>query len=407
MRFHGVLFAIATLVLSSTAVADDELPPASSPRPAGQVGQPDTKLSPELFAVLAIAAAQAQVQAQARPPASAAPSAPPGYHDVVFVKLKDTEGFQGLYGSVISVNEEELLFASDDGLRLFDRGSFRAVILDPHRRGPKVDRWRRLLPALWSSPRPFAIELAQSLPWIGTPLRTLDRLPPFVASLIAILLTLVVLVWIALRLQEGVVDAAANRRLSRLKLELEVAKARYEVLALVGAGSPREREAIVQIPLPDFGSAGTQRELVHKATAPFWRRAFDAIFVHMGSAHRFREDVLARTAEWHVRFARNRGAAIRVFSRRRALQVIGELLLFLWGPVLFVVTVYFLPEALADKSPTSDPELASALAFSLVPYILAGFFWFRVRRDRLVTRTAFMQAKSEYDAPPGDEEGKP
>jgi hypothetical protein len=213
-----------------------------------------------------------------------------------------------------------------------------------------------MLESSWQRNTPMAVQLVQSLPFVGSNLKVLDSVSPTVANFFAFLLLVGAFAWAAYKFHDLIIVAGETQRLTRLKLQLELAKLRYETITLSQAASASERAAIAAVELPLFGHAESRHtELprlddVERWINPSgWRAQINRLVL---STEKRREKYDRYLLDWSARFEEGESAAIWRFRRHRIYW--GFALVFLWfyGPILLLSSIVLL----------RDPDTASSFA---------------------------------------------
>lgn len=407
--FHHITLGLFTiLVMASSVPASPE--PTPQPRDRTQTATPleikpgsSENISPFLLIAAALAAIPPQIpqKNQASAATSHIPELP-GFHDLVFAREKDSEGYVGYWGVIVSLDADTLGIQTDSGPRMFERRSVRSVILDSKRADAKAAHWRRLIDSRWNRQPSLAIELAQNLPWVGASFRALDRLPPLVGSLVATVLILAVLGWVLLQVQDALVSKRESARLDRLKTQLEIVKTRHEALGLSSSRSEAERQALERIDIGDF-DFGSQRKSTTVTDPLLPPESRQGIFGSLRwfltrtiSRDRYREEITARIAEWRTRFELGERHAARRYSRQMVAYWLGLGGLFFMGPLQFMILAVLLPYAWPQPGAPDEEFLQGLTVYSVLVYSFATYFWYRVLVERRLVRDACALVRGEW-----------
>src|ERR1043165_730069 len=176
--------------------------------------------------------------------------------DVVFVRTDTAGVFHSEEGRLTQVTPQFVILQTSTGDQLYTRDAVRKIVLDARTSGDR-ERWPGLISRYWNSDSPELVKVVQSLPLIGEPLKALSLIPAGVASALASIALCAGFVWLLLKAYEITIVVNETRRLDHLRLKLEIAKLRSEVVELVGKSDGKQSSLweMVEIPIPDLRPA--------------------------------------------------------------------------------------------------------------------------------------------------------
>jgi hypothetical protein len=189
---------------------------------------------------------------------------------------------------------------------------------------------RRLIESYWNSDYPVIVQIVQGLPVVGQSLGFLTKSSPSTASLIASLLLVGTLGWGTYKIYEIFVVARESQRLNRVKLHFEIAKARYEALALSKDAAPRERLALESIETPlmeDIHFAASNSPSRHTISRL-------SRFILPQRERELRSRIYKE--EWRIRLEEGLINAKKALRRKLLVRRLGLALLWLYGPLLLI-----------------------------------------------------------------------
>ncbi|HKG94197.1 MAG TPA: hypothetical protein VKA84_19960 [Gemmatimonadaceae bacterium] len=274
----------------------------------------------------------------------------PSAADTLYVKrVRDSNEYERLLGRLLYITPEHLTFTDSAGRpRLYERSSVGYVGLSDAAARP---RHADVVRGHWSDGTDFLANVIRIVPVIGdSAADALSRLPAGLRWFVSGLLLLGAIGWFLFKAYDLMLVGRETARLNRLKLNLEIAKNRYEALAL-SRDFPNEHKLLADVEVPLLPPSGEPAETPATAGAAGLTpgtpatpgRAMERLARAVLGKEELALTLEAYVAETTIRLRRSESATSTWYARRRRAMfaksaVSGFYSLFgLFAPIMLLV----------------------------------------------------------------------
>lgn len=314
--------------------------------------------------------------------------------DTVYVQGSVSGRFSATTGTIVEVTPAYLIIVKDGTPELLTREVVRNVRLLGD--GVERDRMRATIAGYWIWDTPVIVQMVQSLPLIGQELKFLDRTSPTTAKMISFVLLIGACGWGAFKFHDIVIVARETQRLNRMKLEYDLAKARFEALSLSGGASEGDRAAL--------------RAVIPQAVIPADARVSDRIslpvreapslppspIVRLGSrlisAKAMRERKESLLLQWAVALKEGEQYAARKYRWKWIGYRVRHALLWIYGPFFLFMTPFMVFVGTGEAERESFGVGVSYAAIGL----LCSYFLLRSKVTWHLIESTYQEAQATH-----------